>query len=44
MNWKNVKTAANKKILEGTDSGDPPWPLITWKDFIRKREREEKKG
>lgn len=43
MNWKKLKTTANKKIPEGTHSGDPPQPLIIWKDFIRKREREERK-
>lgn len=43
MKWKSLKTTANKKILEGADSGDPPRPLIIWKDFVRKREREEKK-
>lgn len=40
---ENLKTTANKKILEGTESIDPPQPLIMWKDFIRKREGKERK-
>ena len=39
---ENLKTTANKKILEGTESIDPPQPLIMWKDFIRKREGKER--